>query len=220
MRRILIRSVVALALLSGATLAFAFSSGPPASRTGAFPVGGKPQEVNCTTCHLGAPVNSGPGAVEILGVPADYQRGQTYPLRVRLSIQHVPGDDAAWGFQIQAVDSTTGDSAGTFVYTSELKVVRQIAGIFQNRRYLEHTSLALHSGELGPVEWSFLWTAPTEDNSVKVYFFVAGNAANGDGCAACSGDFIFTSAESSAALPNPTPTTRRSWGALKSSYRK
>jgi hypothetical protein len=124
-------------------------------------------------------------------------------------------------FQIQAVDSTTGDSAGFFVYGPGLRVVRPpTTTVFRNRRYLEHggDTSSVQEGRLGPVEWSFQWTAPTDAAARKVYFFAAGNAANGDGCAACEGDFIFTDAESTTSAMS-TSIARKTWGAIKTLYR-
>ena len=219
MRRVIVRAAASIAVLSGATIAFAFSTGPPAIRTNAFPVGGKPQEPNCTMCHTFAPINTGPGMVEILDVPPKYVPGQSYPLRIRLTRDHPPDATPKWGFQIQAIRATNGDSAGywmhngvvvgsTFDTPSALQIVKPSqASILRHRRYLEHggdadvfggsagDTASVFYGSLGPVEWNIDWVAPTD--SVTVYFFVAGNAANGDGMAnSPSEDYIFTDVES------------------------
>ena len=64
MRRRTLRASLAVLLLLGASFAFAYSTGPPASRTGAFPVASRPGESNCTICHNSVPVNS------LVGTPA------------------------------------------------------------------------------------------------------------------------------------------------------
>jgi hypothetical protein len=143
-----------------------------------------------------------------------------------LSFAHPPDAAPKWGFQLQAVDSSTGDSAGVFIHPSNLQVIPGLsASVFRFRRYLEHggdTSSVYH-GRLGPVEWAFEWVAPQD--SSKIYFFAAGNAANGD--EGHFGDHIFSDVEStfvepttvgvpgvgtgstSLELPRPNPFSRR-----------
>ena len=67
MHRILVRLVVVVALFAGVSLAWAFSSGPPLSRTGAPGIGGLPAEVNCTVCHAGSALNDPAGEFDNLG---------------------------------------------------------------------------------------------------------------------------------------------------------
>src|SRR5512132_1133127 len=88
MRSHIVRVIVVAALAAGAGLSWALSNQPPLARTGAFAVGGKPAEGDCTSCHASFPLNSGPGSVEILGVPAEYNPGQTYPMILRVSHPH------------------------------------------------------------------------------------------------------------------------------------
>jgi hypothetical protein len=54
-------------------------------------------------------------------------------------------------------------------------------------------------GEPSPVEWRMWWQAPPTDVGT-IYFFAASNSANGDGLCFQSGDFIFTTVESTAAM--------------------
>src|SRR5436309_9037014 len=84
-RRRILRATLAIGLIFGAAAAFAYSTGPPISRTGAPAIGGKPAEGLCTMCHDLSFANDGTGKVEILDLPASYVPGQVYPLRVRLS---------------------------------------------------------------------------------------------------------------------------------------
>jgi hypothetical protein len=217
-RYILVRAVAFSLLLGGASLAFALSTGPEPVRTGAFKVQNKAAESNCTLCHSGSPLNSPSGALRILDVPANYLPGQTYTLRVQL--QHtwdpMPLDPLKWGFQLQAVQASTGDSAGIWIMVPNsppdtFKIVKATSiSAYKNRRYIEHTrnpsnpidpNGATHLGELGPVEWHVQWKAPPGDSG-KIYFFAAGNSANGDGVSVGSGDFIFTTAESTIGSSN------------------
>jgi flagellar hook capping protein FlgD len=216
MRRRIVRASLALALVCGASIAFASSLGPQARHTGAFAVGGKPAEANCTACHNGHEVNDPNGLLEILDVPSEYAPGALYNLKVRLTYNwaEVP-PKARWGFQIQAVSEVTGDSAGTWVLggspPESLKIAKvSPPSVFRNRRYLEHTIADIREGSLGPTQvWNVFWRAPDTDIG-KIYFFAAGNAANGDECHDCAcavapcdsdilGDHIFTTAESTLA---------------------
>lgn len=145
----------------------ALSRGPFLERSGA------PGEQTCVACHRTYPINSGAGRVEILDLPAQYQPGQTYPVRVRVS------DPLAseWGFQITAV-ADDGSAAG-FFQTESQDV--QALGPSQRygRFYAEHTIFGVYPGQRQSAEWRFLWKAPYEDLG-PVTFYATGNAANGD----------------------------------------
>jgi hypothetical protein len=210
--------------LGGASLAFALSTGPEPARTSAFKVQNKAAESNCTLCHsanvLGIPpgINDPSGRLRILDVPATYLPHTVYTLRVHLehTWSPMPADPLRWGFQMQAVQASTGDSAGTWIMVPnsppDTFVIRKTTSIsvYKNRRYIEHTRNpsnpvdpdgATHFGELGPVEWHVKWKSPPGDSG-KIYFFAAGNSANGDGVSIGSGDFIFTTAESTIGASN------------------
>lgn len=197
MRRRFIRVIVALALAAGATLAFASSSGPPSSRTGAPAVPPAPAEGLCTQCHntFFLDVNDPRGRLEILDVPEPYVPGRTYPIRVRLAFEHSILDTLPykWGFQLTAVQANNGIGAGAFdAPTPDVRILTPGSGDFETRRYVEQTSAGTHIGESGPVEWTFRWTAPLPDSG-DVYFFASGNAANGN--LGPEGDYIFTAAD-------------------------
>ncbi|TMQ53538.1 MAG: T9SS type A sorting domain-containing protein [Candidatus Eisenbacteria bacterium] len=220
----IVRALVFAMLIGGVGLAFALSTGPEPARTGAFKVQNKGAEINCTLCHTanaqGIPpgINDPSGRLRILDVPANYVPGNTYTLRVHLEHDWnpMPPDPLRWGFQLQAVQASTGDSAGTWIMVPNsppdtFKVMKtSTLSVYKNRRYIEHTrnpSLpdapggATHLGELGPIEWHVNWKAPPGDSG-KIYFFAAGNSANGDATSTDSGDFIFTTAESTIGRSN------------------
>jgi hypothetical protein len=224
LRHAIVRASAIAVLLGGASLAYAFSTGPPASETGAFPVATKPNETNCSLCHQPDPANSDPnGSVHIVGVPAQYAPGGLYPIQIELnynwSLNPQP-TPVKWGFEITAVSAITGDSAGTWIRPNvppdslQIKRILQTSSIFKRRIYLEHTAGDVHVGEnqdgqSGPIVWHAIWVAPLADSG-KVYFFCAGNAANGDGCSICGGDHIYTTSDSSVggaplAVPPPHP---------------
>ena len=219
MRHIIVRAIVAAAVVGGASLAYAFSTGPPTSKTGAWPVAGVAGEVNCTLCHLptGSQNTDPRGSLHILDVPAQYAPNQSYPLRVQLNYgwDPLPPDSIRWGFEITAVQASSGQGVGQWTRLNVAPEILQTkAGAleFASRTYLEHTSDDIHQGINGPIEWRFWWTAPPGDSG-KVYFFAAGNAANGDGCSTCGGDHIYTTAESTlgggAVLAVEGPGSRR-----------
>jgi hypothetical protein len=198
LRRI-VRDAVSLSVIFGSAIAFAFSTGPPLSRTGMPAVGGKPAEGLCTVCHNQNPSNDGTGQVEILDLPVFYTPGQVYPLRVRLSssaTQDYP--ERKWGFQMTAVYQSNGLGAGTWnIPETPPDSLRRdtyattSSSTWKTRVYITHTSPSTRKGQPSPVEWSFAWVAPPVDSGT-VIFAVGGNAANGDSASAGTDDHIYT----------------------------
>jgi hypothetical protein len=208
MRHIIVRAAVLASLVGGTSLAIAFSTGPDASRTGAPAVTNIPAEPLCTLCHSGNPVNDPAGLLEIVGLPGVYTAGQVIPVKVRLNFAHPLGDvlPYKWGFEMTAVQKANGRGVGTFTVSPGLKIKTPApTSVYKTRRYIEHgaDTSSTYTGRSGPVEWNFTWTAPAGDSGM-VYLFVAGNAANGDGCSipdptfGCllPGDHIFTAVDS------------------------
>jgi len=197
MRRGIVR--VLPLLLAAAGVAQAYPFGPPPSKTGAVAVAGRPAEPRCTDCHTGNPANDPSGSLELLDLPSAYEPGRLYTVRLRLThVWDPPPIEPRWGFQVQAVRKETGDSAGVWVVSAadSYQVLPTSAQLpqFARRRYLEHTIDGIHAGQPGPaVEWALHWQAPPGDSGL-VYFFAAGNSANGDNRS--SGDYIFTEVES------------------------
>ncbi|MGH7731587.1 MAG: choice-of-anchor V domain-containing protein [Candidatus Eiseniibacteriota bacterium] len=208
MLRFIVNASVVTGMLFGTAAAFAFSTGPPLSRTGAPAIGGKPAEFLCTVCHNLNPPNLPNGKVEILDLPHAYTPGQTYPLRVRLSStanQIYPG--RKWGFQMTAVYQggpdpgivSGGLGAGTWLLPSAPETDQLIRSTyptssthtFKTRVYVSHVSPSSRKGLPSPSVWSFAWVAPPVDSGT-VIFVVAGNAANGDSAALGSDDHIYT----------------------------
>ena len=214
MRPIFVRVFVLGFLAFGAGIAYAVSTGPPASRTGAPGFAGKPSEPACNVCHSTNTLNTGGGNVRILGLPTHYVPNQVYPITVQL--EHPPRnppppDSLNWGFQLQAVQKSSGNAAGTWILGSNFapdtfKITtpsQVVTNPLRYRRYISHTRNttspwrgSLRRGELGPVTWTLNWQAPAGDSGM-VYFFAAGNAANGDFAPfPPSDDYIYTTAES------------------------
>ena len=200
MLRFIARASVVAGMVFGAAIAFAFSTGPPLSRTGAPAIGGKPAEALCTVCHnLNSP-NMPNGMVEILDLPYAYTPGQTYPLRVRLSsTANQVYLDRKWGFQLTAIYQGNGLGAGTWDLptapeTDALLRNTYTSGstnTFKTRVYISHISPSSRKGWPSPSEWTFAWVAPPVDSGT-VIFAVAGNAANGDSASLGTDDHIYT----------------------------
>lgn len=168
---------VAVALVLAVSRAAAFSSGPPDGFAGE-----PPSFSSCTACHGdGKPGN---GSLSILNIPLQYEPNATYTLAVQLGD---PGQ-MRWGFELTALDDATLFQAGTLTLVD--KVTTQLSDHpMTDPDYLKQTMVGTFSGVPdGPVSWNFQWTAPAAGS---VTFYVAGNAANGNG-SADGGDEIYT----------------------------
>lgn len=204
MRFPIVRVLVVGALAGGTSIAYALSTGAPTARTGAPAFGGRPAENTCATsmCHSSFPLNSGPGMIEILDVPEFYALTQTYTLRVRVT--HPQPDSVVtplWGFEITAARADSGLGVGTFVlpppgpapdYPESLQF--KPSTTHPTRQYVTHTTGSKRAGNRTSAEWLIDWISPSEPKGL-IYFFAAGNAANGSG--SNSGDYIYATSDSS-----------------------
>src|SRR5438132_382896 len=113
----------------------AFSTGPPASRTGAPALGTFPAETTCVACHTSFALNSGPGMLTISGLPANYTPSQEVPVTVTVS----QPNRARYGFETTVLDDQ-GRKAGDLVVTDATRTqLRDGAGNYVGRQYIEHT---------------------------------------------------------------------------------
>ncbi len=171
----------------------AFSGGPPDGRTNA------PGESNCTiSCHTTFPLDSGDGSLELLDLPAAYDPGQTYLLRVRLS------DPSAqrWGFELTSLDAANAPAGDLAAVDANTQTSTATSG----REYIKHTSAGTAFGTTGSQTWSMQWTAPAAGTGT-VRFYFAGNGANGN--FSNSGDRIYaTSAGLDEATATAAPSPR------------
>ena len=159
--------------------ASAFSSGPPTARTGA------PGEITCAICHNSFPLNSGPGALSLTGLPASYSPNQELALTLTLN----QANRNLYGFQLTVLDDS-GRQAGTLIVTDDTRTQMGLDAIDGKlRQYLNHTLQGTFPTETNQGSWSFKWRAPAASVG-RVTFYAAGNAANGNG--GSSGDYIYT----------------------------
>ncbi len=99
-----------LLILGGVYTALTSSSNPPLGHTGS------PGESNCTSCHGGTALNSGPATRSLLlngSVPTAYVPGQTY--NVSLTVNRATR--VKFGFQLKVEDGN-GSDAGTLISTT------------------------------------------------------------------------------------------------------
>ena len=172
-------------------LVWAFSSGPdPRSEGGP---GGPAASCAQSGCHVGTALNAGGGKVEL-----QFPDGLTYTPGVKQRIKVVITDSTArtYGYQLSArlASNETAGQAGRFdtVGTGQLILCqdgreRSAAGSCAASTPLEFLE---HSRPATANTIEFDWTPPAAATAGNVRFYVAGNAANGDG--RNSGDKIYT----------------------------
>lgn len=198
MHRWLVRILAAAVIAGGTTFAFAFPTGPPASRTGAPLVGGVPAELTCTECHTTFALNLPGATLAIQNLPATYLPNDVYTFTVRMSSTFaVP---RRWGFELTAVRAADGQGVGTFDVSASPTLMQVISGTGQyaSRRYVEHILDGTFDNNVGPVTWTIKWRAPST-NVGRIFFFAAGNAANSNDFP--TGDHIYTARDT--LDPNP-----------------
>lgn len=177
------KCVTILAVIPALILASA--SGPEPANAGDPPL-----NRNCTSCHTGNAVNSN-GSIEITAAEGTtYTPGQKQ--RLTVTINSTATGIRLYGFQATArllSNLNTGQAGNLEPANSETQVICS-----DNRRapcrtdapvqYIEHSQAK--SGN----SYVFDWTPPASADAGSVRFYVAGNAANGNG--ADTGDRIYT----------------------------
>lgn len=153
---------------------FAFSSGPPFSRTGSPADGFK--TCNDTGCHNSFLLNSGSATFSI-SAPKSYAFDEVLNITVSFANSSTPKH----GFELSALDANN-NHVGAFG-----SVDSKTQTSF-DKNYIEHTSIG--SNQSGNASWDVTWTAPPSTVQDPVTFYAAGNEANGDGTH--DGDFIYT----------------------------
>ncbi len=159
--------------------AFAWSSGPPAYRTGAPNDDGTCRD---SGCHSSFILNSGDAKFSIAG-PSFYVPGE----KVKLKISFKDDIGSLHGFEMTALDSNN-NRVGKFKSignTTQVIPPNDFRGLDEEdkNKYIEHTAVGNQRKR-----WKVKWKAPADASGV-VTFYAAGNDANGDGSR--SGDHIY-----------------------------
>lgn len=170
--------MAAIVLFSGLAV-YASVTGPEPGYSGA------PGDIgSCVQCHdTFHQANVGPGSVNLNGVPSVYEPDQAYTLAITVQ----QGGRSRFGFQLTSID-VNGNRAGTFTSLGGDTQVNLITGP-GGRQYIQHTEPGTTAIVSGSRTWQVRWTAPATDVGT-VRFYVAGNAANGDG--QNQNDYIYT----------------------------
>lgn len=160
------------------------SSGAPASHTGA------PDENTCGAvgCHDDKAINSGTAKlnIEIGNSITQYVPGKTYKIKVKITDAKV----TRFGFQVVALFDQDHSNAGTIQIT-DLKRTQIVTNYkdLTNRKYITYTFNGTDAVSSGVGEWTFDWTAPT-NNLGPVTFYTGGVSANDD--MDDQGDYVYT----------------------------
>lgn len=149
---------------------YASVTGPEARYTNA------PGDIgNCVQCHdTFHEANVGPGSLRLNGTPPVYEPGQNYTFAVTVQ----QGGRQRFGFQLTAIDKD-GNRAGSLTPLGGDTQSNPDTGL-GSRQYIQHTQPGANPTAAGTRTWQIRWTAPATDVGT-VRFYVAGNAANGDG---------------------------------------
>jgi len=174
--------------LAACSTAGAFSTGPPAMRTG---VPGEADGLTCNACHRGNDLNAAPGKLSVEA--RDYKPGRKQAIRIIL--EHP--EALRWGFQVtvrSAGNPTQG--VGNFTLTAGRRIVcsggaTALPCPSGQNEFITHVAATTFPGQRNRAEWEIEWTPPA-NASGDVIIYAAGNAANNSGTAgANSGDFIY-----------------------------
>ncbi len=138
----------------------AFSSQPPANRTGAPPF-----EMTCAACHTG----TGNGNIEMSfgGGTMNYLPGQTYEIEVKVT----DSGQERFGFSMTARKEES-PSENTGAWTAG-----ENSTVYDGGNHIGHSNAPFADDEF---TFTVDWTAPDEAEAGPVTFYFAGNAANGN----------------------------------------
>jgi len=150
--------------------------GPPAAHTGGF---GEP---TCHVCHSFYDLNEGPGRLELMGLPAEYEPGRTYP--IELALHHDGLRVGGFELAVRYADGQrAGKQAGTLEPADSGTAVTDSLGV----QYLHHVRSGTSAAERGSIVWRFAWTAPDQPGAVR--FDIAANASDNDNSEL--GDYVY-----------------------------
>lgn len=188
------RAVLAVIALATPHL-MGYASGPDPRLSGA------PGEADCSSCHGGGKFKASV-QISFSGDGASYAPG----VKQTITVSFANGDARVYGFELSARISGTTTQAGDFVTPapSGIQVLCAIGAgtIKPSGKTCTNNALQFieHNRPISAGKWSFDWIPPATASG-PIAFYLAGNAANGDG--STSGDSITTA---SATLTSGTPT--------------
>lgn len=166
MKKITLLITLVFCILCFNNLVLSYSFQPPSGYNGEF-------GFYCNACHGSYALNSGGGQVIATGLPAGgYVPGQTYNFSITIS--HGSADRTRWGFEI-AARNQSGNPVGDFTASPATAVISPAELSHNSATFTAPASEYTYSG----LSWTAP-SAPTRDD-VMVNFYMAGNAANGNG---------------------------------------
>ena len=195
----------ALVIAIAPALILAYEYGPPPGAAG------PPSDRSCGSpgCHTGS---NGTGSVDV-----SFTNGPSYVPGVKQHVVVTITDPAQkrWGFQATVRPAANprsmeaGDFESTDGYTQVVcnddsqKPAGQPCSIAPNFQFVEHTTEGTRLGASSPVSFEFDWT-PDTTTTGDLLFYVAANAANGDGTN--FGDHIYYKTVTLSQLTVTSPT--------------
>ncbi|WP_347274678.1 choice-of-anchor V domain-containing protein [Candidatus Kuenenia sp.] len=170
----------------GSNVAFGFSGGPPAERTG------NPGETcggtTCASnCHTSYSENEGSASFQVNLSASHYTPGDA----LDITISFANSSAAIYGFEVTAVDAD-GNIAGTFTPKDNTTQTEAYSGL-----YAAHTKTGTAKDQ-----WTVQWNAPSWQVTEPITFYAAGNEANGD--SSSFNDYIYTANASVTASSTPS----------------
>lgn len=142
---------------------------------------GAPGDNNdCSSCHGGAATNS--GTIDFVGLPAEFEPGQTYDFQVVVNEPDADGVLDAAGFQLVATNGFNNLQRGSFTVVDAGTRINPI-----NR--LVHNTPKLFSGT--EAVWDVQYTTPNDPTLFQdIIFYLAGNSVNLNGNT--GGDVVYS----------------------------
>lgn len=133
----------------------------------------------CANCHGGAATNL--GTVDLVGLPAEFEPGQTYDFQIVVNEPAAAGDLDEAGFQLVATDGFNNFQRGTFTVVDPGTRIN-----FTNR--LVQSAPKSYTGT--QASWDVQYTAPNDPTLFQdIIFYYVGNSVDGTG--GTGGDVVY-----------------------------
>ena len=184
--RILKKSIICVALNAAlygllTNTVLAWSSGPPAYRTGAT---GDKGTCNADSCHNSYSINSGSASFSIVA-PTAYTVGKA----VKIKVVFGNSSGKKHGFEMTALDAS-GNRVGTF---KKIGNTTQVISPSDSARELDKADkdkyIEQSTKGVKKKSWIFKWTPPSSAAD-PITFYAAG--CDADGNSAADNDYVYT----------------------------